>query len=181
MASDIKRKSISKALRFQVFSRDGFSCRYCGARRDDGAELHVDHVKPVSLGGSNDLGNLVTACQPCNIGKGAVSLTEPVPFSLVTPEKGEPAFGLRFGADGRLRDVFHIDNIGPVGATVTLYSFFTCEPNAKESWLIAELKDSCILFSDQDEWIRAASYWDNDVDVDRINPRFFNAPERVLS
>jgi hypothetical protein len=180
MATIFKRKGISKALRFQVFSRDGFACRYCGSSRHEGAELHVDHVKPVSAGGSNEIANLVTACQPCNIGKGAINLTEPVPFKLVTPEKGEPAFGLRFGSDGRLRDVFHIDSIGPVGATVTLYSFLTCEPHSKTAWLIEDIRASCLLFSDKDEWLRAASHWDGDIEADRVNPKFAVNSERVL-
>jgi 5-methylcytosine-specific restriction endonuclease McrA len=32
-------------------------------------ELHVDHVIPVSLGGTNEPWNLVAACVPCNLGK----------------------------------------------------------------------------------------------------------------
>lgn len=34
-------------------------------------KLHVDHVLPVSLGGLNQIDNLVTACQGCNLGKHA--------------------------------------------------------------------------------------------------------------
>lgn len=63
-----KRKAISKRVRFSVFSRDGFSCRYCGAQSDQ-VQLVLDHVQPVSLGGTNEPENLVTACQPCNAGK----------------------------------------------------------------------------------------------------------------
>jgi hypothetical protein len=63
-----KRKSISKRVRFAVFSRDGFACRYCGATSEK-AQLVLDHVEPVSRGGSNEPENLVTACEPCNAGK----------------------------------------------------------------------------------------------------------------
>lgn len=52
-----------------MFNRDGFRCRYCGCGVEDGTELTVDHVIPVSKDGPTDLGNLVTACWPCNIGK----------------------------------------------------------------------------------------------------------------
>jgi 5-methylcytosine-specific restriction endonuclease McrA len=31
--------------------------------------LHVDHIKPRSLGGTNDPDNLQTLCRKCNIGK----------------------------------------------------------------------------------------------------------------
>lgn len=62
------RIGIGKRRRFLVLERDGFRCRYCG----HAGELHVDHVVPVSRGGTNAIDNLVTACEPCNIGKGAM-------------------------------------------------------------------------------------------------------------
>lgn len=61
-------------LRFKVLTRDNYTCRYCGAKAPD-VKLHVDHVVPKSAGGRDELGNLVTACQACNLGKHA-SLTE---------------------------------------------------------------------------------------------------------
>jgi len=33
--------------------------------------LHADHIVPVAEGGTSDMHNLVTACQDCNLGKGA--------------------------------------------------------------------------------------------------------------
>lgn len=75
-----KRQSLSPKTRFEVFKRDGFQCMYCGAH-PPGVLLHVDHVTPVAGGGSNDMDNLVTACEGCNLGKGARSLTV-VPQSL---------------------------------------------------------------------------------------------------
>lgn len=55
-------------LRAQVFERDGYRCVYCG---DASEPLHCDHVLPFSKGGQSTLSNLVTACAPCNISKGA--------------------------------------------------------------------------------------------------------------
>lgn len=77
---EIKRKPIRKGVRFEVFKRDGFTCQYCGAH-PPGVLLHVDHIVAVAEGGGNDMDNLVTACQPCNIGKGAKDL-KLVPQSL---------------------------------------------------------------------------------------------------
>jgi HNH endonuclease len=68
------RKPIGKRLRFEVFKRDGFVCQYCGAH-PPGAILEVDHITAVAAGGGNDIDNLVTACFPCNRGKGAVDLS----------------------------------------------------------------------------------------------------------
>jgi 5-methylcytosine-specific restriction endonuclease McrA len=63
-----RRKPISDSTRYKVMKRDGFSCSYCTA---SGVPLHIDHVVPVSRGGTNAIGNLVTACERCNQGKGA--------------------------------------------------------------------------------------------------------------
>lgn len=69
------RRAISKALRFEVFKRDSFRCQYCGAEAPS-VLLHIDHIKPVSDGGTNDLTNLITACMPCNLGKRDVPLDD---------------------------------------------------------------------------------------------------------
>jgi hypothetical protein len=66
----MKRAPIGKRLRFAVFARDGFTCRYCG-RQSDTVALHIDHILPVVEGGTNDESNLITACADCNLGKGA--------------------------------------------------------------------------------------------------------------
>jgi hypothetical protein len=69
------RKNISSSLRWTIFARDGFTCRYCGRQAgEDGVELAVDHVVSVADGGTNAADNLVTACRDCNGGKGARSL-----------------------------------------------------------------------------------------------------------
>jgi hypothetical protein len=75
-----ERKAIPKKVRFEVFKRDAFSCQYCGAT-PPAVILHVDHINPVSKGGKNNIDNLVTSCNTCNIGKGATLLTS-VPKSL---------------------------------------------------------------------------------------------------
>ena len=63
-----KRTPIPKSVRFEVFKRDKFTCQYCGASAPDSI-LEIDHIKPVSKGGTNDILNLVTACRSCNRGK----------------------------------------------------------------------------------------------------------------
>jgi hypothetical protein len=62
------RIALSKSIRFEVFKRDAFTCQYCGRKAPD-VLLEVDHVEPVSQGGTNDLLNLVSACRDCNAGK----------------------------------------------------------------------------------------------------------------
>jgi hypothetical protein len=65
-----RSRSINPALRFEIFRRDNFTCRYCG-RRPTEVKLQVDHIIPWSKGGSNEISNLCTSCSECNIGKSA--------------------------------------------------------------------------------------------------------------
>jgi 5-methylcytosine-specific restriction endonuclease McrA len=68
-----RRAPIPGALRQQIYRRDAETCRYCG-RRGRGVRLELDHVFPVSRGGTDRIGNLVTACRECNRAKGAMVL-----------------------------------------------------------------------------------------------------------
>lgn len=65
------RKPMSPSRRFAVWRRDGFKCTYCliDATLSD-VVLEVDHILAVSLGGSDEIDNLTTACRPCNQMKG---------------------------------------------------------------------------------------------------------------
>lgn len=62
------RKPISTRKRFEIFKRDSFTCQYCGVKPPK-TPLEVDHIIPVSKGGTNDEHNLITACFDCNRGK----------------------------------------------------------------------------------------------------------------
>ena len=61
-------------LRFSVLARDNFRYMYCGLTPQDNVKLQIDHIIPKIKGGSDDMGNLITACQYCNVGKGATIL-----------------------------------------------------------------------------------------------------------
>jgi len=52
-------------IREAVLERDSYQCQYCGAEAN-----HVDHIIPRCQGGSDDLDNLVAACEHCNCSKG---------------------------------------------------------------------------------------------------------------
>lgn len=77
--------SVRPKLRFEVFTRDGFRCRYCGRTPDrDDIKLQADHLHPKSKGGLDELSNLVTACWDCNIGK-LDRVLRPVPKRAYRP------------------------------------------------------------------------------------------------
>lgn len=75
--------SIGHKLRFQVLTRDNYTCRYCGAFAPV-VKLVLDHVVPKSKRGADILENLVTACEECNSGKSA---TMPAPGTLASIEE----------------------------------------------------------------------------------------------
>jgi hypothetical protein len=57
--------------------RDGAACFYCGTELDpEQPEATVDHVIPLSRGGTNQPRNLVLACTMCNHGKGERTMAE---------------------------------------------------------------------------------------------------------
>lgn len=49
-----------------IFHRDGYECAECGATE----QLTVDHIIPISKGGTETLENLRTLCKSCNSKKG---------------------------------------------------------------------------------------------------------------
>lgn len=69
--------TVSKRTRFEVLKRDNHTCRYCGGVAPD-AILTIDHVVPVTLGGSDDPSNLVAACRDCNYGKASTAPDGPL-------------------------------------------------------------------------------------------------------
>lgn len=65
-----KRKPLPPSLRWQIIQRDNYHCTACGSPAHKGNRLEVDHIHPVSQGGTNDPTNLRTLCQRCNQGRG---------------------------------------------------------------------------------------------------------------
>lgn len=66
--SNSPRRAITKRVRYEVLNRDGNACHYCGGRPPE-VRLVLDHVLPVSLGGTDEPSNLRAACTDCNSGK----------------------------------------------------------------------------------------------------------------
>ncbi|PZS04628.1 MAG: HNH endonuclease [Candidatus Chloroheliales bacterium] len=70
-------RAIGSSQRARILSRDGFTCQICGATQGDPdptnperrLRLHVDHIQPISGGGTNEDDNLRTLCSACNEGR----------------------------------------------------------------------------------------------------------------
>ena len=80
-----RRRRISKAVRLAGYTRDNWTCQYCGLRFDPAKTwnpdsvapyveddrlgfifLELDHIRPIYHGGTNAEDNLRAACAPCN-------------------------------------------------------------------------------------------------------------------
>lgn len=66
---DVTERDIKRML-----ARHDFCCAYCREPLAQG--YHIDHVMPVSAGGSNSVGNLAPACATCNVSKNNYFLSE---------------------------------------------------------------------------------------------------------
>lgn len=63
----MSRKKISDLVKHQVHRRADGLCEYCHASEKwQYVRFTIDHVIPISLGGSDDLENLALACFHCN-------------------------------------------------------------------------------------------------------------------
>ena len=69
------RSKISASKKVRILLRDGNKCVSCGETEN----LCMDHIHPISKGGTNDESNLQTLCRSCNSRKGAKVLTEQPP------------------------------------------------------------------------------------------------------
>ena len=60
-----------QAKRQPVLERDGMICQLCRRAIEDVAEVHIDHIVPVSKGGTSVPENLQVTHGRCNLRKGA--------------------------------------------------------------------------------------------------------------
>jgi len=73
-------RTINPQLRNEILERNGFTCQLCGAGPGDVdrfnpnrmVRLHIDHVLPISQGGTDDKENLRVLCSACNQGRSNV-------------------------------------------------------------------------------------------------------------
>ena len=79
--SEVRQRFIkaNPGIRLQGYSGYWYKCAHCGkwcgrpgrerARIADECKMEVDHIKPWSQGGSDELWNLQPLCKPCNRNK----------------------------------------------------------------------------------------------------------------
>ena len=80
------RIKLPKGMYDEVYRRDGYRCKMCGASKNDGAELTIDHIKPLADGGTNDINNLQTLCKECNENKADLNLPSGLEIDIETKQ-----------------------------------------------------------------------------------------------
>ncbi len=63
----VQSRYIPEHIKRAVMGRDNYRCRYCGSN----LYPEIDHIIPLSRGGTNDPSNLQVLCRGCNAQKGA--------------------------------------------------------------------------------------------------------------
>ena len=110
---------IPDAVRHRVTEAFGNRCSYClAAQRYVLSKLEIEHIIPVTLGGSNDEVNLCPACRLCNLYKSnQIEAVDPVTKAIVAlfnPRTQAWSDHFQWGTDGAI-----IIGVSPIGrATV---------------------------------------------------------------
>jgi len=76
-----------RVIRERVLIRDSYCCQRCGQSE---GPMHVDHIVPKRLNGSDLMENLQTLCQMCNLSKGGrffeAPLSPPTLHGEISPQ-----------------------------------------------------------------------------------------------
>lgn len=87
----------------QVRQRANFACEYCGVTETDSAgQLTVDHYRPRTRSGTDELENLLYCCYRCNLYKADYWPTQPEDLPLWNPRFEPRGTHLLLLADGKL-------------------------------------------------------------------------------
>jgi HNH endonuclease len=110
--------AIDQATRTLVRHAYHYRCGYCGiSEAEVGSELEIDHFQPRSVGGGDELENLVYCYTACNRHKGDFwPLVPDTPRRLLHPQQNNPAAHLFLAPDGHLVALtetrqFHLDRL----------------------------------------------------------------------
>lgn len=146
------RAEIPQGLRFNVFRRDNFTCRYCGKQSPE-IILHLDHIKPVADGGIDAEENFATSCVDCNQGKSSKpGIAPPAQRNKSVGFIG--MFGHTFDEKGSVHWQFAIDRqLDDEHFAVTTFSWFSGYAHSTEILTKADLLDGkkCRLYRTADE------------------------------
>lgn len=76
---DVEKRELedfTPAQKEEILRRGNYRCAVCGKGREEGVELHIDHIKPKSLGGKATIENGQILCSEHNFRKKNYNQTE---------------------------------------------------------------------------------------------------------
>ncbi|NTU42625.1 MAG: HNH endonuclease [Nitrospirales bacterium] len=84
-------RAISPQLRNEILERNGFTCQLCGAGPGDTdpfnphrkVRLHIDHIVPISQGGTDEKDNLRVLCSVCNQGRANIQTPTETALNII--------------------------------------------------------------------------------------------------
>ena len=66
----LDKRILSKKIKQEILLRDNYTCQNCGKKSEtlsQDIKLHIDHIIPLSKGGTNEPSNLRVLCSNCNL------------------------------------------------------------------------------------------------------------------
>lgn len=149
----------SAAVKLRAMKRDRFTCTYCGVTGAE-AELEIDHIIPVSRGGSHHISNLTTACRSCNQKKGDRGMIPAKRTQEGRRVADHPLAGLYVhirNENGCIEQQGHVLGVDGDIALVQLFSWIDGEPTQVVSFQKAFLySERCTLYQFEDVWVGKA-------------------------
>lgn len=95
--------SLTDIIKQTVRERAGFACEYCGVTEQSaGGELTLDHFKPKSANGTDELENLIYSCIRCNLYKSDFWSEDTNEPQLWNPRQEPAEIHVWLADDGRL-------------------------------------------------------------------------------
>lgn len=141
------------AVRIRVMKRDKFRCTYCGASGND-VELEIDHIHPISKGGSNHMSNLTTACRSCNQSKSNGKLE---PMTQARQTSGLVGIFIHTLKEGRIHNQGEIIGTDADVCLVQRYSWLSGCPTDVIGIPKADIlnQEKCRMYSSGDDAVEA--------------------------
>ena len=88
------RRAIPARVQDEALAAAKGCCGYCGGMLKPG-QFEYDHRKPVALGGTNDISNIVVACRACHLDK---TMEQDMPPMRKADRKGKATRSLETAA-----------------------------------------------------------------------------------
>jgi len=121
-------------LRQYIFTINRHKCVYCGKGISERKKLNIEHIIPISRGGSSLLENLTCACKECNRIKNARTPKEWLDFLLYRKNKGAK---LNETEVTWIKNLPKLSSINKVGKTFT----YSALSQSYKYYLLDELRE----------------------------------------